>query len=226
MTTVIISILTLTLFSLISLLAYRKTYVKLIRKSNTPYVFINENTTNENKSAILFGSNQYMLSPNFGSDIGVNIKSDWENSPYIYYLKRSEVSPYIIYKMRVKGKYKDLKNLIITYKAQGLKGNLMIIPNFIGNELDKITSIGLEKGIGIDDEKEYVVDIETNYNINAESHLSFNLSPFGKVVLLLFTKEERIAKKSLLYSLIYGCDNDLITKIENNETVCIVNRPS
>lgn len=91
------------------------------------FEIINENKESA-KKVILFGLNQYLLTPNFGSEIGVKIVPDKHNISYLEYLQRSASQPFKIDFIRLESECVNQLMQIITYTTRDANGQLLQVP--------------------------------------------------------------------------------------------------
>ncbi len=135
-----------------------------------------ENTTNEDLICRFFGSNNYLLQANFGSDIGLHILPCDSSECYIELLQDS---------------------------ANGLTVNLIdlssesdVIPNSISvieqNPASKILSENIIDVIKLRQEEMcfWIAQIRKSIPINHSSHLEFKVTAKSKIILSIgFTKK-------------------------------------
>lgn len=88
--------------------------------------------TNNNKEAAktvtLFGSNFYLLTPNFGSDKDVSVTPSHPNISYLEYLQRSAHQPCKIDFIRLESETANQLYQIITYSTKDANGQLLQVP--------------------------------------------------------------------------------------------------
>lgn len=193
MTTTLSVIALVSLFILYIILKLNKliVYDKQIVDSPSPYGVDLVNNENEKKSAVLFGMNSYLLTPNFGSSLGVNVTPAQQNVSYLNLLQESCSHPFIIKTLRVKSTLSQLEDKgIILITSKDAKGQECCIPLIINNYIS--SEIHAEE----DKSKEFEIDIPFKISIDGNTELSFELLPNSKMSVTMFYGREKYITKN------------------------------
>lgn len=97
-------------------------------KQPSPYQVNVTNTTGGNLTAILFGLNTYLLTPNFGSAVGVTVTPAQTNVSYLELLQQSASQPFETSLIRVQTTTQPQLTQILTVTSKDANGQLCQIP--------------------------------------------------------------------------------------------------
>lgn len=153
-----------------------------------PYSLIVTNTKFKNEkniekdthTAVLFGTNNYLLTPNFGSDIPITVTPQQTNVAYIEVLQQSAHQPFVTRVISFKGKIDVIRDIVLTYTQKDANGTMYQCPIVIEKLMD-IGKVDLN-----DTENDQSVDIKIKQVIDGNSQISFQLKPESKVYIHIF----------------------------------------
>jgi hypothetical protein len=190
------SIITLSLLSLILIfllvvvfnLFKQNVFYRVIKEHGSPYSIIVNNTQYKNdqnrkkdkNTAVLFGLNSYLLTPNFGSDIPITVTPQQTNVSYIELLNQSAHQPFSTRLISFRGKIDVIRDIVLTYTQKDANGMLYQYPIMVEKLMD-IGKVDLN-----DTENDQTVDIKYNLKIDGNSQISFDLKPESKVIVNIF----------------------------------------
>jgi hypothetical protein len=97
-------------------------------KSPSPYQITVQNTTGGTLTLILFGKNQYLLSPNFGSAIGLIVTPSQANVTYLELLQQSADQPFETSLLRVQSDNDAQITQILTVTVKDANGQSATLP--------------------------------------------------------------------------------------------------
>jgi hypothetical protein len=97
-------------------------------KTPTPYQVNVTNTTPNALTVVLFGMNTYLLTPNFGSSVGVTVSPAQVNVSYLELLNQSANQPFETSLMRIQTSNPSQLTQILTVTSKDANGQLCQIP--------------------------------------------------------------------------------------------------
>jgi len=97
-------------------------------KSPSPYQLTVVNTTPNTLTCVLFGKNQYLLSPNFGSDIALAVTPAQANVSYLELLQQSADQPFETSLLRVQSSNSTQVTQILTVTVKDANGQSATLP--------------------------------------------------------------------------------------------------
>ena len=98
------------------------------RKQPSPYQVSITNSTPNPLLATLFGKNQYLLTPNFGSAVGITVIPSQSNVTYLELLQQSAEQPFETSLVRIQSVNTAQITQIITITSKDANGQLCQIP--------------------------------------------------------------------------------------------------
>jgi hypothetical protein len=96
--------------------------------SPTPYQISVANTTAGTLTVVLFGLNQYLLSTNFGSAVGLTVTPSQSNITYIMLLQQSAAQPFETSLIRVQSSNAAQVTQILTVQSTDANGQTCTVP--------------------------------------------------------------------------------------------------
>lgn len=135
-----------------------------------------KNLVNSSKKAILFGFNEYSNSPNYGSENGIEIKTNNSNISYLYCLNQSAKQPFetTIIRLNCSNKKQFEQKIILTSKDANGKSYSIVI-----NPIDYNDSYIFNND---------VIDIQYAIRIDGNTHLELNVLEGTSLTITLFNK--------------------------------------
>jgi len=94
----------------------------------SPYQITVSNTTGGTLTAVLFGKNEYLLSTNFGSDVGITVTPSQANVTYIQLLNQSAEQPFETSLIRVQSTNASQVTQILTITSTDANGQECTVP--------------------------------------------------------------------------------------------------
>ena len=94
----------------------------------TPYQISVVNTTGTALTVVLFGKNQYLLSPNFGSAVGITVTPSQQNVSYLQLLNQSAEQPFETSLIRVQSTNAAQVTQILTVQSTDANGQTCTVP--------------------------------------------------------------------------------------------------
>ncbi len=156
-------------------------YRKVIYKHDSPYHLAISNNSKERKSAVLYGHNINVMTPNFGSEQGIEIKS-YQHVSYQFMLSNSANKEFTIRKFRIQGNEEHLKSLIIRITSIDPNGQICQIPLVVNSYIKENQ---IQKGIA---------DVEYPCRIDGNTSLDFSVEPESQLSVSLFYNTEKFVK--------------------------------
>lgn len=176
-----LSILLMFLLFVVFKLFKQNVFFRVIREHSSPYILDITNTHHaDKKTAVLFGTNNYLLTPNFGSDIPITVVPAQTNVAYIEVLQQSAHQPFVTRLISFRGKINDIRDIVLTYTQKDANGQLYQCPIVI----EKLMDIG--KVDFNDNENDQTVEIKYKTVVDGNTQISFELKPQSKVSVYIF----------------------------------------
>lgn len=97
-------------------------------KSPSPYQITVTNTTPNTLTCVLFGKNQYLLSANFGSAVGLTVTPAQSNVTYVELLQQSSDQPFETSLLRVQSANSQQVTQILTVTVKDANGQSAQLP--------------------------------------------------------------------------------------------------
>lgn len=97
-------------------------------KSPSPYQITVTNTTPNTLTCVLFGKNQFLLSTNFGSDVGLTVTPAQTNVTYLELLQQSADQPFETSLLRVQSANATQVTQILTVTVKDANGQSATLP--------------------------------------------------------------------------------------------------
>lgn len=97
-------------------------------KQPTPYQVNVSNTTPNILTVVLFGLNTYLLTPNFGSSVGLTVTPAQSNVSYLELLQQSSSNPFSTSLIRIQTSNPSQITQILTLTSKDANGQLCQIP--------------------------------------------------------------------------------------------------
>lgn len=97
-------------------------------KAPSPYQITVQNTTAGTLTVVLFGKNQYLLSPNFGSATGLVVTPSQANVTYLELLQQSADQPFETSLLRVQSSNSSQVTQILTVTVKDANGQSATLP--------------------------------------------------------------------------------------------------
>ena len=97
-------------------------------KSPSPYQITVVNTTPNTLTCVLFGKNQYLLTPNFGSDLALTVTPAQANVTYLELLQQSADQPFETSLLRVQSSNSTQVTQILTVSVKDANGQSATLP--------------------------------------------------------------------------------------------------
>jgi hypothetical protein len=94
----------------------------------SPYQITVSNTTAGVLTVVLFGKNEYLLSTNFGSDVGITVTPSQSNVTYIQLLNQSAEQPFETSLIRVQSSNASQVTQILTITSTDANGQECTVP--------------------------------------------------------------------------------------------------
>jgi hypothetical protein len=142
------------------------------------------NTTNEIKTACLFGFSENFNKPNFGSDENVNIQCGVDNVSYSYLLSDSAFN------------LKKYKWLFIHCDVKQQLDQIIRLHHLDGTGMGAMVPFDLSKKDKHKNYKgQYVLSCEFRCNINSQTHISIPVLPNSSLVITLFPEKRSVENK-------------------------------
>lgn len=97
-------------------------------KSPSPYQITVTNTTESTLTMVLFGKNQFLLSPNFGSALGLTVTPSQANVSYLELLQQSSDQPFETSLLRIQSSNESQVTSILTITVKDANGQSATLP--------------------------------------------------------------------------------------------------
>ncbi len=189
------TILLLAISFLLLILLFTPVYRKEIKICQKPYIFYVENSAPLKLKAVIWGYNKYLSSPNFGSNIGVTVRSDI-NVSYLQSITQSFHEPFSIWKTVIFGKLGELQNLSINIVSSDANGSNSSVPLSIGSYVSPEN-----KFKNVDD---YIsVEVPFSIPIDGRKHIEFDVNQNSKIDFSFSFKTETFVKSNF-FSILYN----------------------
>ena len=130
-------------------------------KSPSPYQVIITNTTPNNLTAVLFGQNQFLLEPNFGSAAGITITPAATNVTYAQLLQQSAFQPFETSLVRIQSSNATQITQLINLNVTDANGQTLGVPIYTQ---DYFSAYQQQSGI---------LDMPYNMKLDGNTSLSF-----------------------------------------------------
>jgi hypothetical protein len=193
-TVILVSSLASIIVTLLLVLLLTPVYRKKVVEYSSPYCLEVENTLSEKANAILYGNNEYLLAKNFGSDIGVEVKSKGYTS-YVHSILQSGNMPFEIRTIRIKSTIGQLRDMVINLHITDANGqkftNPIIVSLYLPNEMVCTT-------IDSEIKREIHLDIHHHIRIDGNTHLEIAMNPNSKANFYIFRTETKYVKTNIL----------------------------
>ena len=149
-----------------------------VRRSPSPYQIAITNSTPTPLNAILFGKNIYLLSPNFGSAVGVTVTPSQANVNYLQLLQQSGDQPFETSLLRVQSTNTAQITQIINITSTDANGQQCTIPLITQSYF---SANQFQAGI---------LDIPYNLKIDGNTFLTYSVLGNTTVVMTFFPAEK------------------------------------
>lgn len=184
---------TITLYSVLTIcvlfILFKKYYIKKETKSEFPYELSIENTSNEPLTCVLFGINTYLLTPNFGSSIGIKISCNFDKS-YLNVLRESS-NNFFIDDFILTGKINDITQ-ILTVTNMNAHGSLKQYP-IITQEFLSDKNLKEDKEYG-----QTSIKVPIKLGKLGNKNISFTVLEYSKLTISMYPIKKEFYKTNLL----------------------------
>lgn len=149
-------------------------YDDICHKSKQIIQLIISNNTSEVKECLVFGCGQFLLSKNFGSSDGIEIKPSSNMVSYLLLLLDSAINPFKTKLIRISSKNTEQLKEIIEVVSTESNGNMCAIPivteyYYKQNQPNKFVN---------DIDYEIIIDVNTFLKMNVFPNTSFTITFF------------------------------------------------
>lgn len=155
------------------------------RKQPSPYQVSITNSTVTPLTATLFGMNQYLLTPNFGSAVGITVIPSQTNVSYLELLQQSASQPFETSLIRIQSTNTAQITQIITITSKDANGQLCQIPLITQSYF---SANQFQSGI---------LDVPYAVKIDGNTNLQFTVLGSTTVVITLFPSEKANISRNL-----------------------------
>ena len=152
--------------------------VQTTAKQPSPYQVNISNTTGADATCVLFGSNIYLLSANFGSDAGVTVTPSQAGVAYLQLLQQSQSQPFETSLLRIQSSNATQVTQQITITSTDANGQSCNIPLIVQNYF---TAYQFQSGI---------VDVPFPVRIDGNTYLSFTVLAGVSLSMTFFPSEK------------------------------------
>ena len=205
---VIVSLLSLIIILLLRL----KGYFYFVKEPNSAMCFESVNNSTENANVVLFGLNSELLKPNYGSEKGITICPLPKNIAYLELLQRSGNNPFTTREVNIRGKLREIYNLVLYVETKDANAQKHTIPIFVNSYIEKehgkviydTNGLGF-KGEYTEEELNSDVEVIIPYpiKINANTLVSFLMKPSSKIEWRIFYQTKEICYATVFKYLFY-----------------------
>ncbi len=154
-------------------------------KQASPYQVSITNSTVTPLTATLFGMNQYLLTPNFGSAVGITVTPSQTNVSYLELLQQSASQPFETSLIRIQSTNTAQITQIITITSKDANGQLCQIPLITQSYF---SANQFQSGI---------LDVPYAVKIDGNTNLQFTVLGSTTVVITLFPAEKANLSRNL-----------------------------
>ncbi len=147
-------------------------------KQPSPYQVSVVNSTAGTLTAVLFGMNQYLLTTNFGSAVGITVTPSQTNVSYLELLQQSASQPFETSLIRIQSTNTAQITQILTITSKDANGQLCQIPVITQSYF---SANQFQSGI---------LDVPFALRIDGNTNLQFSVLANTTVVLTFFPKEK------------------------------------
>jgi len=155
------------------------------RKQSSPYQVSITNSTVTPLTATLFGMNQYLLTPNFGSAVGITVVPSQTNVSYLELLQQSASQPFETSLIRIQSTNTAQITQIITITSKDANGQLCQIPLITQSYF---SANQFQSGI---------LDVPYAVKIDGNTNLQFTVLGSTTVVMTFFPAEKANISRNL-----------------------------
>lgn len=155
------------------------------RRSPSPYQLAITNSTPNPLNAILFGKNIYLLSPNFGSAVGITVTPSQANVTYLQLLQQSGDQPFETSLIRVQSTNTAQITQIINITSTDANGQQCTIPLITQSYF---SANQFQAGI---------LDIPYNLKVDGNTYLTYSVLGNTTVVMTFFPAEKANVSRML-----------------------------
>ena len=159
--------------------------MKVPAKQPSPYQVNVSNTTAGNLTVTLFGLNTFLLTPNFGSSVGVQVAPAQTNVSYLELLQQSASQPFETSLIRIQTTTLPQLTQIITVTSKDANGQLCQIP------------IITQSYFSANQFQNTILDVPYPVKIDGNTSLSFTILA-GEVATYTFFPAEKINSSRIL----------------------------
>jgi hypothetical protein len=156
-----------------------------IRRSPSPYQLLITNTTPNPLEAIIFGKNIYLLSPNFGSSVGITLTPSQAGVSYLQVLQQSGDQPFETSLIRVQSTNTAQITQIINITSTDANGQKCTIPLITQSYF---SANQFQAGI---------IDIPYNLKVDGNTYLTYTVLGNTTVVMTFFPAEKANVSRML-----------------------------
>jgi len=155
------------------------------RKQPSPYQVSITNSTVTPLTATLFGMNQFLLTPNFGSAVGITVIPSQTNVSYLELLQQSASQPFETSLIRIQSTNTAQITQIITITSKDANGQLCQIPLITQSYF---SANQFQSGI---------LDVPYAVKIDGNTNLQFTVLGSTTVVITMFPAEKANISRNL-----------------------------
>lgn len=154
-------------------------------KTPAPYQVLVNNTTAGNLTLVMFGYNQFLLSTNFGSSVGLSVTPAQTNVSYLQLLTQSSSQPFETSLIRIQSANTTQVTQIITISVSDANGQSATLPIITQSYF---SSYQQQSGI---------LDVPYSVKIDANTSLTSTILPSTLVTYTFFPAEKVNVAKGL-----------------------------
>lgn len=154
-------------------------------KQPSPYQVSVVNSTAGALTAVLFGNNQYLLTSNFGSAVGITVTPSQTNVSYLELLQQSAAQPFETSLIRIQSTNTAQITNIVTITSKDANGQLAQIPLITQSYF---SANQFQSGI---------LDIPFSLKIDGNTNLSFSVLANTTVVMTFFPSNKANVSRQL-----------------------------
>lgn len=154
-------------------------------KTPAPYQVIVTNTTAGSLNLVLFGKNTFLLSPNFGSGVGLQVTPAQSNVSYLQFLQQSADQPFETSLIRVQSSNATQITQILTVTITDANGQSAVIP------------IITQSYFSAYQQQSGILDVPYSVKIDGNTNITSVVLPTTTVVYTFFPSEKVNVAKGL-----------------------------
>jgi|GEM_PF-4733867 len=139
-----------------------------------PYQIVVDNSTEKPLKAIIFGNDKFLLSPRFGSDLGVTITIGQPGVEYIELLQQSSTKPFSTQFMRIESENRLQITKFITVNQKDANGNWFRRP------------MNMQQFKSAYQNQENMLDAPINEDVNGSTYWEVEIEPNTRVFYTIF----------------------------------------